>query len=442
MKIIIIGGEAAGMSAAAKAKRIEPNAEIVVYEASKVISFGACGLPYFIGGEFDNAEYMAEFTPEQFATKGITVLTEHRVLSIDDKSQQLTVEHCGETFTTNYDRLMIATGAKEILPPIAGLDRQGVYSLRKMQDGLTIKQALASPTCQHVTVIGSGFIGLEVVEALVNQGKDVRLIERAERLIPDAFEPEISQLLYHELEQAGVNIHLNESVEAVVGDHQVTSIKTDQDIYPTDMVICCTGVKPNTEFLHNTRLERLSNGAIIIDQQGKTSVENIWAAGDCATIWHAQLQKPVYVPLATGANKMGRLVGENLAGKSLQFEGTLATSCVKVLGLEAGRTGLSEAQAQAENIDYRSVFISDKCHTNYCHGQSPLHIKLIYQAQDKKIIGAQMIGYKGAVHRIDALAVAITLGATTDQLGMMDFAYAPPFSRTWDIMNVAGNVAK
>ncbi len=442
MKIIIIGGEAAGMSAAAKAKRINPTAEIIVYEASDVISFGACGLPYYIGDEFSDANLMAEFTPAQFAEKGIQVLTQHRVVNLNAQQQQLTVEHQGETHTVDYDRLMIATGAKEVLPPITGLEKQGVYSLRRMQDGINIKNALADPHCQNVTIIGSGFIGLEVAEAMIHQGKTVRLIERAPCLIPDAFDIEISQHIQPELERAGVIIHLKESVCEIIGDDRVTSIKTDKDIYSTDLVICCTGVKPNTDFIADTGIDRLANGAIIIDQQGKTSLENVWSAGDCATIWHAQLQQPVYIPLATGANKMGRLVGENIAGKNLSYDGTLGTSCVKVLGLEAGRTGLSEREAQQANIDYRTVYISDKCHTNYCEGQSPLYIKLIYRSENKQLLGAQLIGNKGAVHRIDALAVAITLGATTEQLGMMDFAYAPPFARTWDIMNVAGNVAK
>jgi NADPH-dependent 2,4-dienoyl-CoA reductase/sulfur reductase-like enzyme len=299
MKIIIIGGEAAGMSAAAKAKRINPTAEIVVYEASNVISFGACGLPYYIGDEFSDANFMAEFTPAQFAEKGIQVLTQHRVVNLDPQQQQLTVEHQGETLVTHYDRLMIATGAKEILPPIAGLEKQGVYSLRRMQDGLDIKTALADPLCQHVTIIGSGFIGLEVAEAMIHQGKTVRLIERAACLIPDAFDTEISQHIQPELEHACVQIHLKESVCEIIGDNRVTSIKTDKDIYATDLVICCTGVKPNTDFIAATGIERLANGAIIIDQQGKTSIDNIWAAGDCATIWHAQLQQPVYIPLAT-----------------------------------------------------------------------------------------------------------------------------------------------
>ncbi|WP_087026819.1 CoA-disulfide reductase [Thaumasiovibrio subtropicus] len=444
MKIVIIGGEAAGMSAAAKARRVNRDAEIVVYEASEVISFGACGLPYFVGDEFQDHRYMAEFTPEQFAERGVQVLTSHRVTKVDAEQKKLEVEHNGATFITHFDRLMIATGAKEVMPPVPGLDKQGVHRLRVMQDGLALKQAIAA--VEHVTVVGSGFIGLEVVEALVHQGKQVRLIERAERLIPDAFDAEISSHFLTELEAAGVEVLLSESLHAVMGEDSVTGIQTDKAAYATELLVVCTGVKPNTQFLKETGIEMLESGAIVVDRQGRTSLPDVWSAGDCATIWHSVLQQHRYIPLATGANKMGRLIGENIAlsdeAEPLIFPGSLGTSCVKVLSLEAGRTGVTEQEAQDAGLNYKTTVIKDKCHTNYCAGQSDIHMKLIYEADSKVILGAQIIGRKGAVHRIDAMAVAISMGVTTQQLGMMDFAYSPPFARTWDVMNVAGNVAK
>ncbi|WP_158161449.1 CoA-disulfide reductase [Grimontia hollisae] len=445
MNIVIIGGEAAGMSAAAKARRVNPDATITVYEASEVISFGACGLPYFIADEFQDAGFMSEFTPEQFAERGITVKTGHRVTKVDAKQKTLEISHQGEQFVTGYDRLMIATGAKEVLPPVAGLDKQGVHTLRVMLDGLSLKAAVQAPSCQHVTVIGSGFIGLEVAEAMVHQGKKVRLIERAERLIPDAFDSEISIHFAAELEKAGVKIHTGESLKSILGDNTVNAVETDKGTYPTDLVVVCTGVKPSTDFLKETGIETLDNGAIVVDRQGKTSLDDVWAAGDCATIWHAVSGENAHIPLATGANKLGRMVGENIAlvdGEPLTFPGSLGTSCVRVLGLEAGRTGLSEQDAIRAGFNVKTLTIKDKCHTNYCAGQSDMHMKLVYEADSKRILGAQLLGYKGAVHRIDAMAVAISAGLTTSQLGMMDFAYAPPFARTWDIMNVAGNVAK
>ncbi|NGN96819.1 CoA-disulfide reductase [Grimontia sp. S25] len=445
MNIVIIGGEAAGMSAAAKARRVNPNATITVFEASEVISFGACGLPYYVADEFQDAGYMSEFTPAQFAERGITVKTGHRVTKLDAEQKKLEVVRQGETFIAEYDRLMIATGAREVLPPVSGLDKQGVHTLRVMQDGLSLKEAVQDESCQHVTVIGSGFIGLEVAEAMIHQGKKVRLIERAERLIPDAFDAEISVHFSSELEKAGVEIHTGESLKNIVGESKVSGIETDKGQYVTDLVIVSTGVKPNTEFLKETGIKILDNGAIVVDRQGKTSLTDVWAAGDCATIWHSVSGENAYIPLATGANKLGRMIGDNIAqveGEPLEFPGSLGTSCVRVLGLEAGRTGLSEQEAIRAGFAVKTVTIKDKCHTNYCAGQSDMHIKLVYEEGSKRILGAQIIGYKGAVHRIDAMAVAVSAGLTTNQLGMMDFAYAPPFARTWDIMNVAGNVAK
>lgn len=442
MKIIIIGGEAAGMSAAAKARRMIRDAEIIVYEASDVISFGACGLPYFVGDEFQDPDYMAEFTPEQFATKGIQVKINHRVTRVEPENKTIEVKNGDTVFTERYDRLMIATGARESMPPIPGLELRGVFGLRRMEDGLALKATVAKPECKKVVVIGSGFIGLEIAEAMVHQGKEVRLIERAERVIPDAFDAEISQYLDAELRAKGVQVHLSERVDEIVGIGKVSSVRTGSGEYPADLVVVCTGVKPNTDFVKDIGLEMLPNGAIRVDRCGRTSLADIYSAGDCATVWHLLKQSDVYVPLATVANKLGRVVGENLAGVHTEFAGILGAAAVKVLDLEAGRTGLSESEAQSLGLNYRTVVIKDKNHTNYCANQADIHVKLIYEADSKKILGGQILGKDGAVHRLHALSVAIVAGLTTEQLGMIDFAYAPPFARPWDVLNVAGNVAK
>lgn len=431
------------MSAAAKARRMIKDAEIIVYEASEVISFGACGLPYFIADEFQDASYMAEFSVEQFAVKGIEVNINHRVTRVDPQAKTVDVEHNGQLSTQQYDRLMIATGARETIPPIGGLELEGIFSLRRMADGINLKAALTNPGCRKVVVIGSGFIGLEVVEALVHRGKEVRLIERAERVIPEAFDAEISRHIEVELRKQGVELHLSEQVDNIVGnDGQVRAVSTNKGRYDADLVVLCTGVKPNTEFLKETGIITLPNGAIRVDRQGKTSLADVYSAGDCATVWHSLKQTDVYIPLATVANKFGRVVGENLAGAENDFPGSLASASVKVLDLEAGRTGLSEAEAKLMGIDYRTVLIKDKNHTNYCAGQADIYVKLVYEGTTKRLLGGQIIGYNGAVHRLNALTVAIEMGVTTEQLGLMDFAYAPPFARTWDLLNIAGNVAK
>lgn len=443
MKIIIIGGEAAGMSAAAKARRMIKDADIIVYEASEVISFGACGLPYFVGDEFQNPDYMAEFTPEQFAARGVQVKIGHRVVAVNPQTKTVDVEHAGQRFVAEYDRLMIATGANEVRPPIQGLELEGVYGLRRMQDGLDLKAAAANTDFKKAVVIGSGFIGLEVAEALLHQGKEVRLFERADRVIPDAFDAEFSEHIDAELRAKGVELHLSESVSAIVGQNgKVVGVKTATEEYQADFVVVCTGVRPNTDFVKDLGLAMLPNGAIRVDRHGRTSIKDIYSAGDCATVWHSLKQTDVYIPLATVANKLGRVVGENLAGVETEFPGTLGAAAVKVLDIEAGRVGLTESEAKGLGLNYRTVLIKDKNHTNYCAGQADIHVKLVYDAETKVILGGQILGQSGAVHRLHALSVAITTGLTTEQLGLLDFAYAPPFARTWDVLNVAGNVAK
>lgn len=444
MKIIIIGAEAAGMSAAAKAKRINPDAEIIVYEASDITSFGACGLPYFVGGEFDDPSYMSELKPEDFAKKGIFVKTHHTVLSINPDQQTIIIEANGQTFSDHYDRLMIATGGTAVIPPISGVEKENVFTLKTMEDGLVLKSLLQQDEFKNITVIGSGFIGLELVEALTHLGKNVRLFERLDRIMPEAFDPEISALLKEEIERYGnIDLHLNESVQSILGGDKVASISTDKGNYATDMVIICTGVRPNTSFARDIGLDMLSNGAIRVDDHGRTSLPNIYSAGDCATVWHAQLQRDIYSPLATGANKLGRIIGENIVGGDKAFKGVLNSAAVKVLTVEAGRTGLSEKEVITENIPYKTIILNDKNHANYCKGQAQLTIKLIYHAETKVILGAQVFGKNGgAVHRMHALSVGIMTKLTTEDLAFLDFAYAPPFSRVWDALNIAGSIAK
>ncbi len=442
LKIIIIGGEAAGMSAAAKARRMHKDADIIVYESSEIISFGACGLPYYVANEFDDPSFMAEFTPEYFIQKGIEVKTGHRIIAVDVETKSLTIQYNGNQFTTHYDRLMVASGATEIIPPINNIHLKGVYTLRRMDDGLTLKQAITDPTCNTITVIGSGFIGLELVDALIKQKKQVRLIERIDHVMPDAVDVEISELLATELRKKGVEVHVGEQVTSIIGEHYVTGIETNLGHYQTDLVIVCTGVKPNTSFIAQSGIAMLDNGAIKVNKYGQTSISDIYAAGDCASVWHQIKQRNVYLPLATIANKFGRIVGENLVGQQVEFPGTLGSALIKVLDLEIGRTGLSENEAKQENIPYKTLVIKDKNHTNYYPGQADIYIKIVYNPESKRLLGAQIIGGDGAGLRLHTLSLAITFKMSTQQLSLIDFAYAPPFNRPWELLNIIGNVAR
>lgn len=444
MKVIIVGGVAAGMSAAAKLKRANKEAQITVYEKSRHVSFGACGLPYFVGNFFEDSQKMIARTVEQFNASGITVNIEHEVLNVDTDNKCITVKNLltGETFTDTYDKLMIATGASAIIPPINNVDLKHVYTLKSMEDGEALKHAMQNEALKRVAIVGAGFIGLEVVEAAKQYGKEVHVFQLNDRVLVDTFDKEITDLLEEELRTHDVHLHLSQTVTELVGDEAVTQIKTNDETFDVDIVVLTAGVRPNTSFLKGTGIEMLRNGALVIDHEGRTSIEDIYAAGDCASINHILKPEPAYIPLATVANKMGRIIGENLAGAHHTFNGSLASACLKVMNLEAGRTGLSEQEAMNLGINYKTVFITDMNQTSYYPGQSKINVKLIYNADTKVILGGQIVGRKDAVQRVNVLATAIFAGLTTDQLAMLDLCYAPPFARTWDVLNIAGSVAK
>lgn len=435
------------MSAAAKASRIDKEAEIIIYEKGDIVSWGACGLPYYVGDFFQNQNNLIARPVEKFIEAGMNIKIKHEVIDVEPSKKEITVKNLvtGEIFKDNYDKLMVATGARAIIPPIKNISTKGVFTLKEFSDGINLKKHLLDETVQNIVIIGAGFIGVEAIEACTNLKKSsIRVIQLDKRVLAESFDKEITDIMEEEIKNhSNVSLHLEESVlEIIENNGVVTGIKTNKGEYPADAVILATGVKPNTEFIKDKGVETLKNGALIIDKYGKTNIDSIYSAGDCATVYHSIKRENVYIPLATTANKIGRIVGENLAGKSIEFSGTLGSSAVKVLNLEAGRTGISENDAIKMGIDYKTVFIKDKNQTNYYPGQEDIFVKLIYDADTRVILGGQLIGKKGAVLRVDALAMAIYSKVTVDELGMMDFCYAPPFARTWDILNVAGNVAK
>lgn len=442
MKVIIIGGTAGGATTAAKLNRVNPQAQITMYEKEEYVSFGACGLPYFIGNQFHRPEGMINRTPEQFAKTGIDVKIRHEVTAIDPQTKTVTVRNL-ETqavFTDTYDRLVIATGAKPIVPAFTGSELDQIFTFTKLQDGTALKAKLE--TAQTVTIVGGGFIGLELAEQLHELGKKVRVIELATHVMGKVFDPEVSEKLAAELRDNGIELHLEEAVTGFVGDGVVREVTTNKGQYQTDLVILAIGFQPNVELVADLGMAQLDNGAIIVDSQGKTSITDIYAVGDCATVENRLLQEPMYLPLATTANKLGRIVGEVVGGLDSHFPGMLASSGIRCLGIEAGATGLNEQMAREKGLNYKTTTITDKDHAGYVKGAVELTVKLVYHAETKVILGGQIVGPKNAVLRTDVLAAAIYKEMTTDELGLLDLIYSPPFSRTWDILNVAGNVSK
>ena len=446
-KIIIIGGVAAGMSAASKAKRIDKNLDITVYEMTDAISWGACGLPYYVGDFYPNASLMIARTYEEFEKEGINVKIKHKVENIDFKNKKVFVRNLNENkvFEDNYDELVIATGASSTSPKdIKNLDAEGVYHLKTFNEGLEVKKEMMKKENENIIIIGAGYIGVEIAEAALKLGKNVRIFQHSSRILNKTFDKEITDLLENHIrEHEKISLHLNESpIEVRTFENKVIGLKTNKKEYSANLIIVATGVKPNTEFLKDSGLELFENGAIIIDRFGKTNIPNVYAAGDCATVYHSVLEKNVYIALATTANKLGRLIGENLTGANKEFIGTLGSAGIKVLEFEAARTGITEAEAIENKINYKTVFVEGEDHSAYYPGEESVYLKLIYEADTKVLLGAQACGKKGAALRIDALAVAIQNKMKTYELANMDFLYAPPFATTWDIMNVAGNVAK
>lgn len=440
MNYLILGANASGMSAAVRILKSDKLAKITVLEKTDVVSFGSCGIPYFVAGEFDDVNQLTARPLEEFTKLGIDVRLFHTVTKIDPDKKQVTVN---QSEVVGYDKLLIAVGASPVIPPIKGITTKNCHTMHSRQDAITLLNLL--PSCQNVVIIGAGFIGLEAAEAFIERGKKVTLVESLDRALARTYDAEITTLIEEALQRHGVQLQLNERVMEISIEHgTVKSVVTDKGEYPADLVIVATGFKPNTEFLRSTNLKLSKEGAVVIDDQCKTNLPDIYAAGDCATVPH-KISGDVYIPLATSANKLGRIAGEVMAGNaSRRFIGTLGSSGIRVFDMEAGRTGISESEAKQLGMNYATVFIQDKNHADSVAGQTDIWVKLIVDRDTRQLLGGQIFGSYtgGAVQRANALAVAVYSGLTVEELGYMDFIYAPPFARTWDVLNVAGNVAK
>ncbi len=439
MKTVIIGSNAAGMSFAAKYKRNNPTHEVIAFEKRDYVSFGGCGLPYFAGNYFESTDTMVARNVEQTIASGIDLRINSEVKEIDFKAKKISYESAGQEKKESYDQLIISLGANPIVPDFGDYKKDGITTLVSMEDGLKLRKLLNDNKNKNVVIIGGGFIGLEVMDSAHHLGKNVTLIEREEHVMSRQFSNEMIETVETEIREQGINLMTSTSVKMIKNAESGYEIETTNQIVKADVIVMAIGFKPNTAFID---LKKQANGAILVDQYSKTSEENVYAIGDCATIYDQVQQKQVYLPLATSANKQGRMVADHLSNKPTYFKGMLASSCLKVLDFELACTGINEQVAKQMQIEYKAIKITDKNQTDYYPGQVGIDVKLIYRKADNVLLGAEMIGKKGVVGRIDALAVAIQSGVTTNELGYIDFCYAPPFARTWDILNVAGNVAK
>lgn len=433
MKILIIGGDAAGMSAAMQMVRNSSGNEITVLEKGGVYSYGQCGLPYVISGKIESTDELIARTPSTFKEKyGIDARVFHEVQKVDVENKMVSgiIHSNGKTFSFPYDRLLIATGVSSVVPKWEGVTLPGIFSLKTIPDAKAIMDYLERDI-NNVTVIGGGYIGLEMAESFAELGKKVTIIERNEQLAK-IFDTDMAELIHEEAVKHDIVLKMGESVESFGGSGHVESVKTDKGEYETDLVLVAVGVKPNTSFLEGTGIKTIGNGAIQVNAYMQTSIEDIYAAGDCATQYHRVKEKDDHVPLGTHANKQGQIAGLNMVDVHKTFKGIVGTSIIKFFNLTLGRTGLSEKEANMLNIPCGSVTITASDIAGYYPDDKKMKLKLVYHKKTHKVLGGQIIGGNGVDKRIDVLATAIFLSMTTDELLNLDLAYAPPYNGVWD----------
>lgn len=441
MKFVIIGGNAAGMSAASRVKRKAPDSQVIVLEQTKEVSYAACGLPYYVSGLNNNIDLMRIRSVGAFEESGIAVKLGSKVQRVDfERHIVYYQDKAGDTQTESYDKLLISSGSLPKTPPIPGISKRGIFQLKTLVDAQKLKDALIGAP-KNVVIVGGGYIGLEMAEAcLLHNVSSLRIVEAADRLL-NVFDPEFSAAVQQELENHGVCIDTGERILSFQGNKHVTHVVTDRGTYPADLVILCIGISPNTGFF-GTSLEKFPNGAILTNPAMETSVPNVYAAGDCATVWSRLLNKPVYIALGTYANKQGRLAGDSMLGKQVCFQRALGTSMLRCMGLELAKTGLGEIECRQHNIPYQCQTVQTRSHARYFPDPSMLTIKLCYRPGQHVLLGAQIMGAKEAACRIDTLACAIDQGMTTEELGFLDLGYAPPFASVWDAIQIAANASK
>lgn len=429
MKVIVLGGVAAGTKAAAKLMREDRENEVIILNKGENISYAGCGLPYFVGNVIPGKDQLIVNTPQKFEKlTGAKVLIRTEATKVDRKGKTVTAVNLetGEEKVYQYDKLVIATGASPVIPPVEGSRLQNVFTMRTPEDAIRIKDLAVNGGIKKAVVVGAGYIGLELAENLAAEGIRPFVVDMAPQILP-GFDPEVSDYLERKIADAGIPVVTGVKVTALEGDGKVEKVATDKRAYKADMVVFCAGIRPNTEFLEGTGIE-MFKGTIITDSQGRTNDKDIYGAGDCAMVRNAITGKPAWSPMGSTANISGRLIAQNITGEERLYRGVLGTAVCKLPGLNAGRTGLTQAQALEEGFDAVSVIavVDDKAH--YMPGASYFIIKMIADKKTLRLLGIQAVG-SGAVDKIVDMAVtAIMCKADLNDLADMDLAYAPPFS--------------
>lgn len=438
-KILIIGGNAAGLTAASRAKRIDSRLKITVVEKSPHISYSTCGIPYYLAN-IVTADDLLSYTPESFEReRGIRVFTHTRVDTIETGRKRVTGMRTdtGENVEFAYDRLLISTGVKPKLPDIPGTDLKNVFTAHTLQDAIRIHEAL-EPVA-NVSIIGAGYVGLEIAECLQSLGKKVRIFEREPQVL-SSVDRDMAQIIEYELQRYGVIVSVGSRVLALVGhDGRVNGVKAASGlgIQPCEMVLLDTGVTPNVDLALSADIQIGATGAISVNSFMETNVPSVYAAGNCAETYCPIRRRPVLHYLGTVAAKQGRIAGENMAARRRKFLGAIGTTVLKVFDLAVGRTGLSTREAAAESIPVVSARIEALDRAAYYPTAQKIWVKLIVERESRRLLGAQVAGYGDVSKRIDVAATAITSGIRIEEISQLDLSYSPPYGSLWDPLLVA-----
>ncbi len=439
-RLAIVGAVAAGTSVGAKARRNDEAMEITVYERDRDISYSGCGLPYFIGGQVADADVLHPRNSAWFADRyNIDIRTRHEVVGVDHATRTLSVRDLatGAEFTDSYDTLVLATGARSVVPPVPGTDLPGVFALRNVADAVAIREWLEAQRPERAVVVGSGFIGLEVAEQLVERGIAVTLVERLPQVLP-ALDADMAFRVEEALTGHGVDVLVAQGVTAITGGDRVTRVSLDTGEHlDAGVVILAVGVRPNVDLARQVGADLGPSGAIRVDPSMRTSVPGVFAVGDCAESFSVITGASLWRPLGSTANKMGRIAGEVISGGTLAHRGILGTGILRVFDMGGAFTGLTEAEARAQGFDAVVLHNLKPAHATYVGGRQ-IVIKAVADRATGRLLGAQVVGPEGVDKRIDVLATAITFGAKAEDLFHLDLAYSPPFAATKDPVHYTG----
>ncbi|MGZ8635239.1 MAG: FAD-dependent oxidoreductase [Solirubrobacteraceae bacterium] len=429
-RLAIVGGDAAGMSAASAARRREPALDVVAFERGPYTSFSACGIPFYIGGLFDDSDRLVTRSPDEHRARGIEVHTRTTVTAVDLDRRELTVrDPGGDERREGFDQLVLATGAEAVAPDVPGAD--AAEPARTIDAAERFRGALEHGDGSAV-VVGGGYIGLEMAEALVRRGLRVTLVERAGQLMA-TLDEDMAAHVQDAAEGVGIEVRLGAELQEV-SEH---AVRVDGEELPADHVVMATGVRPATGLARAAGLELGDSGALRVDDHQRCpGHDGVFAAGDCVESWHRVLERPMNVQLGTHANKQGRIAGANATGADLAFPGVIGTAASKICRYEVARTGITEREAADAGIEVRAATIKDRTRAGYYPGSGPIWVKLVV-APDGRLLGGQIVGVEGAAKRIDVLATAIWTGMTAEDLVSLDLSYAPPFSPVWDPVQTA-----